>query len=367
MSSHDIVGDLGTELTPWGRLVWRVVAHGLPQQPGLLTAGLNRERPDDEPLDAKMWRQLTLAVKRHRVPGLLVAAIADGALPADDRQRLDAHEAHVDACSTVLGLERRLIEVVDLLEDADIEVIALKGSVHAHLLYPDPALRHFGDVDVLVRSERLGDAVQELARHLGAHRQVPELSRGFDRRFAKGVTVRDPAGTEIDVHRTLLFGTYAFRIDLDELFGSAVHLEVGGRRIRALDPETRLLHTSYHAALGDPRPRGNSMRDLAESARFVDLDHDRVVDLAGAWRCEAVLMRAFALQKHLLGQDVSITSPVRFDDYSPTRADRAAINSYVGTRRSHLAKVAATLPFIDSLREKTRFVLGALPMRKRAP
>jgi hypothetical protein len=341
-------------------LVWRVTAHGLPGTPGRLLAGLDRGAPDDEPLAPDDWARLLRDVVRHRVPGFLVAALEAGALSVTDEQRAEALARHLDACSAVLGLERRLLDVVGLLEDAGIEVVALKGSAHAHLLYRDPGLRFFGDVDVLLRSEQLGTAVGLLERERGAVREVPELRPGFDRRFTKSVTLRDADGTELDVHRTLLFGTFGLRIDPDELFTTSVPVTIGGREVRALGPEARLLHVCYHAGLGDKRPRGNSMRDLAQMLLVADHDPDRVLALARRWRSEAVLARGVALCRDVLGVEVGGPVAVAAAAYQPSRRDRRAIASYVGPRSSHGAKVGASVPFCTSPVEAGRFVWSSL-------
>ena len=107
-----------------------VAAHGLPG---------HAERITDDPPDPATWTTLLGRVAHQRVPGLLMAAVDAGALPVTDQQRDEVRDVHLGACTSVLRLEQRLVELVDHLEAADIEVVALTGSAHAHLAYPDPA------------------------------------------------------------------------------------------------------------------------------------------------------------------------------------------------------------------------------------
>ena len=352
-------------------LVWRVTAHGLPGSSARLHAPQHGDLAGDQPLDDQTWLHLLADVDLQRVPGFLMAAIEQGALPVTDAQRAQARDRHLDSCRSVLGLERRLLEVVDVLESADIEVVVLKGSAHAHLLYEEPGLRHFGDVDVLVPSERIMDAVAVLERERGATRQVPEVRPGFDRRFAKGVTLEDPDGTELDIHRNLLFGTFGFQIDTGELFRSSVPFEVGGREFRALGPEARLLHACYHAGLGDKRPRGNSMRDLGQMLAFEDHDPERVVALAQRWRSLAVVSRAVAVARDYL--DVEVEGPIgeAVRAHRLSRREARAIASYVGVRNTFGPKVRASLPYCNSAGEAAGFLwASAVPspafLRRRA-
>jgi hypothetical protein len=256
-------------------------------------------------------------------------------------------------------LERRLIEVADLLESDGIDMVVLKGTAVAHLAYPDPAYRSFGDNDLLLRSEQIDRAVRLLCRH-GYVRQTAPASHAFERRFAKGVTLDGDAGDEVDLHRNLVFGTLGFRIDLDELFRSAVPFEVGGRKLLGLGPETRLIHACYHAALGDPVPRYGSVRDIAQMLATGSHDPDRVLALARAWESEAVLARAVGLCALMLGFEGRDPVSKQVAGYVPTRRERRAIASYVGVNRSFAAKVVATLPYLDGLGEQAAFVRHVL-------
>ena len=51
-------------------------------------------------------------------------------------------------------------------------------------------------------------------------RRAAELRPGFDRRFAKSVTMLDRLGGELDIHRTLVRGVCGFQLDLDDWWAS---------------------------------------------------------------------------------------------------------------------------------------------------
>jgi hypothetical protein len=338
------------------QLLRLVSAFGLPGQP---------ERFCHEPPHQATWSALLGRTRDHRVPGLLLAAIDAEALPVTDEQRHQARERHVAAMASVLRLECRLLEVVDVLEANGLAVVALKGSALAHLAYPDPGWRFFGDVDVLVRGDQLGAALATLTATFDAVRLGPEVRPGYDCRFGGAVTLRCADGIDLDIHRTLLSNTFGFAIDLDELFATAQRFELGGRQLVALGPEARLMHACYHAGLGDAPPRMSSVRDVAQLLLTGDHDPGRVLDMAGRWDSLAVLQRSIRLCRELLDIQATGTLAEAAAAHQPTSRETRAINSYVGSDRSHSAKVLASLPFIDGLGSKAAYVTAsALPSRQ---
>ena len=326
-----------------------VAAHGLPGRQGVhLTA----------PMDDPSWQELLQAVRRQRLAGLLMATVEHEVLAVTDAQAEQVAELHLQACATVLHLERRLLEVTAQLERAGIASVVLKGSALAHLSYPEPSLRLFGDNDLLLPGERFDEAQQVLGE-LGYRRPVRQARPDFDRRFGKGATLQGPDGDELDLHRTLVFGSFGFLIEPETLFSTAVPFHLGGHTLRALGPEARLLHACYHAALGDPRPRYTSVRDVAQLLAFGDHDSEAVLELLRRWCAEPVVARAATLCRDHLGVDVSGLVVETARAHAPDRRARRAIDSYVGANRSFAAKVVASLPYLPGLRAKAAFLRAA--------
>jgi hypothetical protein len=306
----------------------------------------------------QMLEQLRLVlegVDLHRLSGLLQEATTAATFPVTPEQQHDVDALHLRWCGNVLRLEQHLLSVADALDAATIEFVVLKGTAVAHLDYPDPAARLFADVDLLFRSEKFDPALAVLSE-LGYVRPVPEPRPGFDRRFGKGATLIGQDQQSVDAHRNLVFATFGFSIDLEELFRSTVPFDLGDRSLRALGPETRLLHACYHAALGDPRPRYSSLRDVAQLLSGRKYDSDRLLALADAWEAHAVLQRAFRLCAEVLG--VQVEGPVveTASSHVPSRRERRAIGSYVGTNRHWSRKVIASLPYLSGVRAKATFL-----------
>jgi len=327
-----------------------VAAIGLPGRSGVLPVA---------PLGDREWRSFLSRVREQRLVGYLHQAVDAGVFPVTEEQATAVAELHLQSCVNALRLDQLLLDVVELLSAEGIEIVVLKGTALAHLVYPDPAVRVFGDVDLLLRSDQYDRGIELLVK-AGCHRQTAQARPGFERRFAKGTTLTARDGHELDVHRNLVFGTFGFVIDLDELFRSSVEFQLGDRRLRALGPETRLLHACYHAALGDPKPRYSSVRDVAQMLTTGDHDVSRVLELTRRWQSEAVLSRAIELCRSHLGVEVSGPLVDAVGGYEPTRRESRAIASYVGPNRHFAAKVRASLPYVDGLRSKAAFVTAVV-------
>lgn len=317
-------------------------------------AGAVRDLPA-RPLDPDAWRAFVAEVRRQRLAGHLADAVASGRLPTTEKQHAEAAEVHTSAMQSVLRLERLLVDTSAVLEGAGVPTVALKGSSLAHTAYPDPATRVFGDVDVLVPSECFDDAGAAL-QQAGCRRRWPQLRPGFDRRFGKGATFDTPDRFEIDLHRTVTPGPFGLTIDLPGLFETAVPLWLGGRELRMLAREERLLHACYHAALGSPVPRLVGLRDVAQLVLATDPDTDRLMELAQRWRGQAVVARAIrqAWQTFDLADVVPLSVWAR--TYRPSRRDEHALAPYLRTHHRFGARALASLRVIPGVRDKAAFV-----------
>jgi len=249
-----------------------LAGHGLP--------GAGSLRPGPVP------DTMLAAITRHRLSGVLAAAVADGSLEVDADERARIARTHEDAMREALLLEEQLLVASEVLATEGIDHRVLKGSALARMVHPDPAERCFGDNDVLVAADDIDAAVDALLR-AGARRPVPALSSSFDRRFAKSVTLHWTGGTELDLHRTLAAGPFGFLVILDDLFRDPVEVILAGRPIPTLPTDLHLIHGAIHVALGDTEPRLGNVRDIALLAAEPSIDLGRVVDTVERWQCAA--------------------------------------------------------------------------------
>lgn len=334
-----------------------VAAHGLPRA---------LHDPPLEPLGDSAWASLALCAGHERVTGLLARAIADGALPATAHQAEEAERAHRASMAAAVALERTLIRTVNRFTEAGIDHRVLKGPAAAHLDYPDPSLRSFGDIDLLVRSEQFDAAVGLLVR-AGHRRRFPEPRPGFDRRFGKGCCLIHPEGHQVDLHRTLAMGPFGLMVRLDDLWASSSTFRLAGHDLLALSPAERFLHACFHAALGDTVPRLVAVRDVAQMLLCQPLDVTRVRHLASAWKADAVVARAVGLAWDVLAIDRDGVGPVASWALAqrPGHRDLRALAVYLDHGQTYAAKSFAALRAIGPRRDKAAFLYAmAFPRRR---
>lgn len=232
------------------------------------------------------------AAEGVRLLGPMFDAVLNGDLDLPDDAAaylVERHEANLLWC---IELEVRLLELRDQFAAAGgVEHLVLKGPAIVHLDETDPSMRSFADIDVLVAARDIDLAVATLERS-GAKRAWPQRRPGFDRRFAKSVTMTGTDNIEIDIHRMLCDGVFGIRVPNSELFASAEMFTLAGESIPALSRTNRLLHAAYHAVLGSPEPKLSSLRDLARYLASPDLGPAQVAPAAEHWNGTAVLATA---------------------------------------------------------------------------
>lgn len=288
------------------------------------------------PLGEQEWATALDGALTHRLTGLLTAAIGDGALPATDGQARQARAAHRTAQLRVLTLEHELRAIVELLAGTGIDSRVLKGSALAHLDYPQPALRSYNDIDLLLRADDIVRAVATLSA-AGFTRTLAEPRPGFDRRFDKGMTLRPAANYELDLHRTFVLGPWGRRVRLDELWDEGQEFTLAGGTVRALSRPNRFLHVCYHAALGNWPLRLGSLRDVAEVLKTVD--EAAVRRIAMDWGIEAIVAAAVADTQRLLG----ITGWRWVESHVPNRREESWLGLHTRPDKTFAAQAVATL------------------------
>jgi hypothetical protein len=327
-----------------------VAGYGLP--------GAERPFPSDA-LDEMSWTAVLAEARKHRLTGLLSAAVGNGTFPATAAQVTEARTVHRHLLLRVMALERELVAIVDRLAEVGVESRVLKGSAVAHLDYRDPALRSFVDLDVLVRSIDIERAASELAAG-GFRRTLPEPKPGFDRRFDKGMTLIPPAGYELDLHRTFVLGPWGLIMDLDDLWDECDELAIGARRMRTLSRPNRFMHACYHAALGDWPLRLGSLRDVAEILSRLSGAETPTRERAARWGAEAVVAAAVSDAHRLLGLPVGGNLAYWAREYTPTRRDESWLALHTRADKTFAAQALATVWALPVWRDKATYLRALL-------
>jgi hypothetical protein len=313
----------------------------------------------DEPLTGRAWQAFHTHIVSQRLTGLLSSAVVHGRLPVTEEQQQLLADLDAAQSTVTLMLDRALLETVDCLDANGIEVRVLKGASFAHTAYPDPALRTYGDVDVLVRSDQFDAALDALLER-GGQRRFLEPRPGFLRRFGKGVSIRRPDGLDVDLHRTLAPGPFGLAIDLPALFEDTTSFELGGRTLAGLGGTARFLHACFHAVLGSDPPRLLPLRDVAQLALHAPLDAADVLTTAERWRATSIV--ALALETTWRELDVADVIPLSTwaANHEPNARDLRQLRVYRNDGRRYPRQAIATLRSIPRLADRFAYARAML-------
>ena len=152
------------------------------------------------------------------------------------------------------------------LGDAGIRAVLLKGASFARWLYADGAPRFYVDVDLLVRSDLVGDAEALLRAH-GYSQLWSPADMPADRPIASHWRRAD-GGAPIDLHWALPEAGAAPPAQWEALTGGTERIELAGGEVETLGLAARCLMVALHAARHADLPR--PAEDLERALRVAD-------------------------------------------------------------------------------------------------
>ena len=178
--------------------------------------------------------------------------------------------------------------LIDLLHSRGIEVIPLKGTVTAELIFGDPGLYPSGDIDILVPIKDISMA-QEVLEAEGYHLndQAFNEHKEFFLRELYHVSLSGSRFT-VEPHWNL-FMRY-FTAPPEFWWEETVPVSLGGSRYRFLSPEKNILYTSFRNFYKGFTP----LRFLVLTAEILrrykdDIDWEKLFGYAGKFHFESVL------------------------------------------------------------------------------
>lgn len=144
-----------------------------------------------------------------------------------------------------MHLKQILVSAVKLLREHDIEPVLLKGFGLASL-YPNPALRQFGDIDLFVGLDNFHPACSVLRTMPGGYNWGEEVDSGRHFNIEFGPYPMEVHRVSADVTDPKENKVYA-DIERDGLFENAQRIDLDGFEISIPSKEFQVFFTFYHA------------------------------------------------------------------------------------------------------------------------
>ncbi|MBI9089250.1 MAG: nucleotidyltransferase family protein [Desulfobacterium sp.] len=200
-----------------------------------------------------------------------------------------------------LSLSASLIKLVNLLKKNNITVVPFKGPVQAQILYKDPGLRSFSDLDILVKRE---DAVN--ARNLlfqnGFTTDIIIPDNQLIKYLAKEnfFTLISRSGSiVIDLHWEMTGRYSLYPLYLEDLPGSLENAKLVDINILSLSCEDMLIQLCIHGTshCWDKLEMVCSVAEIVKSNRIKDWDG--IIRRASRFKCRRMIYLGLLLAKHL--------------------------------------------------------------------
>jgi hypothetical protein len=243
------------------------------------------------------------AARFHRVTGYVVRQLRrlDG-VPVGVVESLTASQRVARAQH--LRVRAALEHFCQVMADAPVPWLVVKGPVLAETVYRSADLRFYADLDVIVPAASFSDAVTFLEER-GTHVLDRNWTLVRDLRAGE-LHFKLPMDVELDLHWHLLFRRdqrQVFRIPMHEIFERQRVVQVQGVAVRTTDAVDTLLHLSVHAAVegGD---RLGWLKDIERVIVIEQPDWDDVVNRARRWRVTLPALAMLSRSRTTLGAPV---------------------------------------------------------------
>jgi hypothetical protein len=239
-----------------------------------------------------------------------------------------------------LHMERQLQEIIEAFGKQGVRVLVLRGPALAFSLYPDPAMRPSGDLDLLVLPEQVvqaRDILESLGYKCLARRF--ETARDFFREECF-IHQENPGNTfPVDLHwvhwELHPFFKGSEQVDMLDLFQRGWKVETPTLAFETLHPVDYLIHSAIHLVMiHRMEMRLSWIYDTALLAQHLQVpeDWETLQERCVAWRARLPLEHCLKMAQVWAGLEL----PDGFDDFStwprPTD-DEAAV--WEDTMRHH--------------------------------
>jgi len=192
--------------------------------------------------------QLLELAAEHGVLGHLAARLGkmDGVtyLPETKQALLDSQRAQN---FVTLRMTAELFRVLDQFASAGIGALVVKGPILAVRAYGDPAMRSYGDLDLLVRQRDIR-RTSELMIAAGFVAAVPLATIDAGKIPGQYLFSKPSSNLLIELHNDLTLRYFPRRLPLDKWFERQVRVPLDSREVAALSLEDELVLICVHGA-----------------------------------------------------------------------------------------------------------------------
>jgi hypothetical protein len=227
------------------------------------------------------WNVLLELAEEHSVHGILAKRLEEADIAQVPRESREKLQARIRAQHVfTLSLTAELFRVLEDFQRAGIQTMVIKGPVTALVAHGDPAMRCFGDVDLLLRQRDIPQASCRMQEQ-GFAADVPDAAIQAGKIPGEYVFRRPGTGLMVEIHTERTFRYYPAGMPIEDLFRRKRMLRIEGREVAALSLADEIVFHCVHGS-----------KDFWERLLWIS-DVDGVVtlhpeiDWLGTWRLAA--------------------------------------------------------------------------------
>lgn len=275
--------------------LWSLIVRYRADKPAAATR-LETLRPDAE----KLARLISPALAAHLLEQDEIAPSASAGEPVR-KSLIDPARARASRLANRLTRHVQT-EALKTILDTGIDVCCIKGFAAAHTLYPDPDLRTFGDLDLLVRAADRARAINSLTSLGFGFRPLPGKPWGFQSDASLPPLASPDGRCNVDLHiHPDAFPAWV-ALSTDQVFASAERVNAQGVAFQVPSPAHALALAASNTAKDKFGPFG--VRRMIDAFQILDRRADldwREVERIASTRALGRALRLFLALAGRLG------------------------------------------------------------------
>jgi len=246
------------------------------------------------------WPRLLLLAEQHGVLAHLCACLSGcetSAVPPESQQTILERRRAQNFLT--LRLTGELFRILELLASQGISALVIKGPVLAVRAYGDPAMRKYGDLDLLVRQRDIRRATEALTA--SGYRAAVSLE-AIDAGKVPGQYLfsKPDANLLVELHNDRTLRYFPRRLPIEDFFARQVRVRLDSHEVPAPSVEDELVLICVHGAKHFWE-RLSWIADVAGLvSRRVEIDWVRATACAEAVRAKVLLHAGLLLAAGVL-------------------------------------------------------------------
>ena len=255
------------------------------------------------------WPEAVAVAERHRLSPVVYEVISGVAQDLISPEQLKPlRDATTRTTAAGMALLRELLCLHQSFEAANIPAIPYKGPLLAWIAYGSFIRREYSDLDFLVQQKYIPDTIAVL-KAAGYRPQFdPREAHAGQNANAPGQYsfLSHPQKILVEFHTERTLRNFPTPIDLAELTGRLMTVEIGGHRLRTFSTEDTLAMLCVHGAKHFWERLGWVL-DIAKLASAQEVDWALLARIAGKMECTRVLHLGLYLAHDLFAAPVPET------------------------------------------------------------